>query len=187
MKRKVRKIISGGQTGADRGGLDAAIELGIPHGGWCPRGRRAEDGAIPARYLLRETNRPGYPERTERNVLAADGTVVFTFGKPEGGSALTWKLARRHGKPRLHLDLRRRTPQEAARRLRAWIEKERLSVLNVAGSRESGARGMRELVWKIVTEAFEQPERVRRARARRSAGKGHPSRRAGPARRAAAD
>lgn len=151
---KVKRIISGGQTGADRGGLDAAIDLGIPHGGWCPKGRRAEDGAIPRKYRLRETESPAYAARTEQNVLAGHGTVVFTFGPPQGGSALTIKLARRHRKPVVHIDLAKESPGDAVKRLRAWIEDNGVSILNVAGSRESNAAGMEKLVHRIVAAAF---------------------------------
>ena len=75
---KVEKIVSGGQTGADRAGLDFAIAHGIPHGGWCPKGRKAEDGTIPERYGLSETSRADYLQRTEANVRESDGTVIFT-------------------------------------------------------------------------------------------------------------
>ncbi len=153
-KKRSRKIVSGGQTGADRGGLDAAMELGIPHGGWCPRGRRAEDGKIPGKYRLKETATADYPARTERNVAHSDGTVVFTFGRPSGGSALTLSLAARHGKPALHVDLSRFAPPEAVLRLREWIEREGVAILNVAGSRESDATGMRALVLEIVKAAL---------------------------------
>lgn len=151
---KVKRIISGGQTGADRGGLDAAIDLGIPHGGWCPKGRRAEDGTIPMKYDLQETDSFEYLARTEQNVIAAHGTVVFTFGTPTAGSALTIQYAERHRKPVLHLDLRELRPDEAAKRLRAWIEEHAISILNVAGSRESLAAGLEKLVHRIVASAF---------------------------------
>lgn len=153
-RRRLKKIISGGQTGADRGGLDAAIELGIPHGGWCPRGRRAEDGEIPPQYRLEETASRDYPVRTERNILAADGTVVFTFGTPGRGSALTIELARQHGKPCLHLDLEELPPARAAQLLREWIAREGVAILNVAGSREGNAAGIRMIVWGILKAAF---------------------------------
>jgi len=151
---KVKRIISGGQTGADRGGLDAAIDLGIPHGGWCPKGRRAEDGAIPGKYRLRESESPDYPVRTEQNVLASHGTVVFTFGRPKAGSALTIRLARKHRKPVIHIDLEQRSPEDAVKRLREWIEESGVAILNVAGSRESNAAGLEKLVHKIVASAF---------------------------------
>ncbi|MCD6446738.1 MAG: putative molybdenum carrier protein, partial [Candidatus Marinimicrobia bacterium] len=83
------KIISGGQTGADRAGLDAAMELNIPVGGWCPKGRKSEDGPIDNKYPLQETTSGDYRVRTERNVKESDGTLIFTLGKPTGGTALT--------------------------------------------------------------------------------------------------
>lgn len=88
----IEKIISGGQTGADRAGLDVAIELGIPHGGWIPKGRKTEEGPLPAKYKLKEMRTTSYPKRTEKNILDSDGTVIFTFGKLTGGSELTRRL-----------------------------------------------------------------------------------------------
>ena len=81
----LKKIISGGQTGADRAGLDVALDAGFPCGGWCPKGRKAEDGRIPDKYPLTETGSADYLKRTEKNVVDADGTVIFTFGMPTGG------------------------------------------------------------------------------------------------------
>lgn len=150
----IRKIISGGQTGADRGGLDAAERLGIPRGGWCPKGRRAEDGVIPARYPLRETRSSAYAERTELNVLWADATVVFTRGRPTGGSALTIELACRHRKPVLHVDLEGTDRAGAVRKVRAWVARHGVSTLNVAGSREGRAAGLRREVEGILVEAL---------------------------------
>lgn len=147
---KPRRIVSGGQTGADRGGLDAALDLGLAHGGWCPRGRRAEDGRIPRKYRLREAATSGYAERTELNVLHSDGTAVFTYGAPEGGSALTLRLAERHGKPLLHVDLASTSSADAARILRDWMEERGVGILNVAGQREGKAAGIRAAVWDIV-------------------------------------
>lgn len=150
----LERIVSGGQTGADRGGLDAAIALGLAHGGWCPKGRRAEDGPIPGRYALRETATEEYEERTEQNVIDSDGTVIFTFGEPTGGSLLTLELAKRHRRPHLHLDLENVTKEEAARRVRAWVDAEGIAVLNVAGSREGKAQGIRNVVWEILKASF---------------------------------
>src|SRR6266851_4977853 len=93
------KIISGGQTGVDRAALDVALELGIPCGGWCPKGRRAEDGRIPKRYPLVETPTPAYPVRTEWNVRDSDGTLVLARGQASGGTALTIEFATDYGKP----------------------------------------------------------------------------------------
>lgn len=128
-----KKIISGGQTGVDRGALDAAIALRIPHGGWCPKGRLAEDGRIPEAYALTETDTREYAARTERNVLDSDATLVLCRGEPRGGTALTVRLARRHRKPHYQVDLDK--PDLVA--LRKWLKQTQPAVLNVAGPRES--------------------------------------------------
>src|SRR5207302_8438813 len=99
------RIISGGQTGVDRAALDVALELGLPCGGWCPRGRRAEDGPLDARYPLRETPWSGYPQRTGWNVRDSDGTLILTRGRPDRGTAYTAEVAGRLHKPCLILDL----------------------------------------------------------------------------------
>ena len=130
----LKRIISGGQTGVDRGALDAAIALGVPHGGWCPRGRLAEDGLVPARYRLDETESPDYPQRTERNVLDADATLILCRGAPTGGTELTRQLAAAYGKPHLVVDLAQPVDPDAIRR---WLAEQGISVLNVAGPRES--------------------------------------------------
>lgn len=133
----IDKIVSGGQTGADRAALDFAIRHNMPHGGWVPKGRRAEDGPLPRHYLLDEMPTTGYPERTERNVIESDGTVIISYGKLIGGSGLTRKYAIEHGRPWLHLDMARLDDREAADRLRAWLLEHAIRVLNVAGSRAS--------------------------------------------------
>ncbi|PSQ85488.1 MAG: molybdenum cofactor carrier, partial [Bacteroidetes bacterium QH_2_63_10] len=91
----MRKIISGGQTGVDRAALDAALAFNVPVGGWCPKGRRAEDGQIPDRYPLEETPSEAYEQRTAWNVRDSDGTLIITDGSLEGGTALTMTEARR--------------------------------------------------------------------------------------------
>ncbi len=131
------KIVSGGQTGADRAALDAAIRLGIPHGGWVPKGRLAEDGPIPKRYHVRETGSPAYPQRTERNVRDSDGTLLITRGTPTGGSEYTHQMARRHGRPVLHVDLNRTPAFQAALKVSSWIADHSIRILNVAGPRAS--------------------------------------------------
>ena len=139
----VERIVSGGQTGADRSALDVAIELGLAHGGWVPRGRRAEDGPIPARYEgLVETDSERYARRTELNVRDSDATLVLAKGPVAGGTALTVELARRMGRPLLVLDLAERPAEEAAAALRRWLARTRPRTLNVAGPRESEARGI---------------------------------------------
>jgi hypothetical protein len=135
----VAKIVSGGQTGVDRGALNAAIELEIPHGGWCPRGRLAEDGTIPARYQLNETDSPDYRDRTERNVVDSDATLILYRGRLSGGTGLTLQLAFAHQKPCLVVDLE--NPPEL-HLIRRWIFECRLRQLNVAGPRESQCPGI---------------------------------------------
>ncbi len=92
----IKKIISGGQTGADQAALDVAIKLDIPHGGWITKGRLTEDGPLPDKYNLQEMPTSSYPERTEKNILDSDGTLIISHGKLTGGSALTRELAVKH-------------------------------------------------------------------------------------------
>ncbi len=135
----VRTIISGGQTGVDRAALDVALELGIPCAGWCPRGRRAEDGPLAHRYPLQETPTEEYAQRTEWNVRDSDGTLVLTRGRPSQGTGLTIELAARLGKPCLVLDMDQQ-PNEGA--VWAWATAHRIHVLNVAGPREEKSPGI---------------------------------------------
>jgi hypothetical protein len=133
------RVISGGQSGVDRAALDAAIETGLETGGWCPRGRRAEDGPIPRRYPLRETPMRAYSQRTEWNVRDSDATLILYRGGLHGGTRLTAGLAVRYGRPRLMLDLDTRPDPAIAR---DWIAAQGVRVLNVAGPREAGAPGI---------------------------------------------
>jgi hypothetical protein len=108
----IRKIISGGQTGADSGALEFAIWHKIPHGGWCPKGRLCENGTIDPRYQLTETSTKNYPQRTEKNVLDSDGTVIFTISPNlNGGSKKTAALAAKHHKPWIPLASPKHTPK----------------------------------------------------------------------------
>ena len=136
------RVISGGQTGVDRAALDVALELGLPCGGWCPAGRRAEDGPIDARYPLAQTDTIDYAERTRRNVAEADATLVLCHGGLSGGTLMTVEAACALDKPCLVIDLRRPwQPQEVQRWLRACA----VTSVNLAGPRESGAPGIHAL------------------------------------------
>ncbi len=146
----IERIVSGGQTGADRAGLDAAIACGIPHGGWCPKGRTAEDGVIPERYQLTETEGVSYLARTERNVKQSDGTVIFTLGELAGGSLRTVDFARRHRKPWKHIQLGGIGDEQAAEALRRFVTEQGIKVLNVAGSSESREPGLHQRVQAVV-------------------------------------
>jgi hypothetical protein len=148
------KIISGGQTGVDRAALDVALRLGIPCGGWCPRGRRAEDGTIPSRYPLVETPTARYPQRTAWNVRDSDGTLVLHAGRPKGGTALTLRLLAGQRKPMLQVDLDARPdPRELTR----WMAAAAIRVLNVAGPRESESPGIGGWAARYLVSALQAP------------------------------
>lgn len=148
----VRKIVSGGQTGVDRAALDVAIYLGIEHGGWCPAGRVAEDGRIPATYQLTETATSDYAERTERNVIDSDGTLILYWAMIRGGSLLTEKLARKHRRPCLAIDLGQPVSVEATQ---SWLAANGIGVLNVAGPRESNAPDLTPLAEQFLLRVLE--------------------------------
>ena len=130
-------IVSGGQTGADRAALNWAIARDIPHGGFCPTGRMAEDGPIPARYNLTETETPEYAVRTRLNVEQSDATLIVSPQSPTGGTLLTLEYARAIGKPVLLITLREEA--EAPARLHEFLIRHEVRVLNVAGPRASSS------------------------------------------------
>ena len=143
----LQKIVSGGQTGVDRAALDAALAAadatGVAVGGWCPRGRKAEDGAIPETYPLQETPSADYRERTEWNVRDSDGTLVLVRGSVSGGTALTVQFALAQDRP--HRIVRLDRPGAMAEEPGAtldWIAANRITTLNVAGPRESQRPGV---------------------------------------------
>jgi hypothetical protein len=133
----IEKIISGGQTGADRAALDVAIRLGIPHGGWIPKGRIAEDGRLSERYRLQEIPTDSYPARTEQNVIDSDGTLIIARGKLTGGSNYTRKMTLKHKKQLLGIDLNLISHFDGASLAASWIKLQRVKILNVAGPRAS--------------------------------------------------
>lgn len=135
MGRLIRKVISGGQTGVDRAGLDAAMEAGIPTGGYCSLGRMAEDGTIPECYPMIELDSSVYSHRTEKNVVASDGTLILNMGELKEGTLLTRGFAAKHGKPYLvvQLDVQKVIKQE---RVINWLEEQEIQILNIAGPRE---------------------------------------------------
>jgi predicted Rossmann-fold nucleotide-binding protein len=132
----VKKVISGGQTGVDRAGLDTAMKAGIPVGGYCPKGRSAEDGRIPDIYPLQELESPEFHYRTEKNVSEADGTLILNKGTLTEGTRLTYDYALQHGKPHLVVQLDSNhliAPVDVIR----WIHGQQIKTLNIAGPRES--------------------------------------------------
>ena len=142
----IRKIVSGGQTGADRAALDTAIKFNIDHGGWVPAGRRAEDGVLPPVYHMEEMDTVHYSRRTERNVREAQATVIISRGVLKGGSLLTWKLAQMLKKPCCHLDLHDMDEFEAAVVLQSFLRTHPVEILNVAGPRASHEPG---IYWSV--------------------------------------
>ena len=131
------KIVSGGQTGVDRAALDAALELGIEAGGWCPEGRLAEDGIIAEKYPLKELPKAGYLQRTKRNVIDSDGTVIIFYGNPAGGTLLTLESCIKESKAFLLIDAESLSIEEASARIQRFIEQNNISIVNIAGPRAS--------------------------------------------------
>ena len=147
----IQKIISGGQTGADIAGIDAAIDCNIPYGGWLPKGRKTEEGPLPERYTgFQVMTRGGYPKRTEQNVIDSNGTVIFTYGKLSTGSALTQKFARQHSKPCLHIDLD--IVNNPVSVIKNWIIDWDIKILNVAGRSASKAPEIYDQVKDIINQ-----------------------------------
>ncbi|MFK7767998.1 MAG: putative molybdenum carrier protein [Mariniblastus sp.] len=171
------KIVSGAQTGVDRAALDVAIFLDIAHGGWCPLGRRAEDGSIPAIYQLQETPQRNYAIRTEKNVVQSDGTLILFRDQISGGTELTIKFAKKHKRPFFCVDLSCSdsnldsdlisdpglgqkpdadpVPEPANDvALLDWIVQNNIGVMNVAGPRESSSPGIAKLAEAFLVKAL---------------------------------
>ncbi|HZW13927.1 MAG TPA: putative molybdenum carrier protein [Noviherbaspirillum sp.] len=147
------KIVSGGQSGADRAGLDWAIAHGVAHGGWCPKGRKTEEGPLADHYQLQETPDSKYLQRTEWNVRDADATIIFTLSeKVDGGSKRTVEFAEKLGKPFLHF-----RPGVHPKFIARFLQKNQVRVLNIAGKRESSAPGIAKFVEEALSAALGLP------------------------------
>ena len=154
--RPFKKIISGGQTGVDRAALDVAIELEMPHGGWCPAGRRAEDGSLASIYQLQETSSRNYAQRTEKNVLDSCGTLILYLHQISGGTALTQRLSHTHNQPCLCLDLGA-TIFDSTQLLKSlidWGTNHQIVILNVAGPRASTQPEIYSMAYSFLTAAL---------------------------------
>ena len=153
----IEKGVSGGQTGVDRAALDAAIEVGIGCGGWCPYGRLAEDGTIPRRYPLKQTIGTDYFERTRRNVEDSNGTLIVALGELTGGTLATLNHAQRIDKPFQVIDLAKPNRERRLNGIIEWLDFHRIKVLNVAGPRESENPGVyddvRDLIARLLAVA----------------------------------
>ena len=146
------KIISGGQTGVDRAALDLALELKLPCGGYCPKGRKAEDGVIPAKYPLQETDSADYEPRTEKNVEESDGSLILSVGKLlTGGTEFTALSAKKQNKPLFVVDLEH-PPKKSE--FHDWLHQFMIKTLNVAGPRESNSHGIHQKAHKLLKSWF---------------------------------
>lgn len=150
-------LISGGQTGVDRAALDAAIAYDIPHGGFVPKGRFAEDGKLPLQYKVKEVSSSDYADRTRANVDWANATLIIYRGRLMGGTLFTWEYAKNRGKPALMIDLKMLRPESAVERIKEWLAKIEPSILNVAGPRESTHPGIYQEALQILSSTFKKP------------------------------
>jgi hypothetical protein len=153
----VEKIISGGQTGVDRGGLDWAMESGVAWGGFVPKGRRAEDGRIPSKYeSLVEMGSVSYPPRTRKNIAASDGTLLIYVGKLNGGTKLTRGTCAKMEKPAfcINLSVFDERPSVVRGDFRRWADLHGIRVLNVAGPRESKVPGIQQRTVEVLSRLF---------------------------------
>jgi len=146
----LKKIISGGQTGADQGALDGAIWSDFPYGGSIPAGRKTETGPLHARYQMEELDSESYPERTAKNVKNSDGTLIVSHGTLTGGSALTSRFAEESGKPCLHVDFSLHTAENGTALVLGWLIDNKIEVLNVAGPRASSDTKIYEMTRALV-------------------------------------
>ena len=144
-------IISGGQTGVDRAALDAAMDVGIPCGGYCPLNRRADDGPIPDRYPLIETKSEKYPFRTRKNVENSDGILILINGITDRGTLLTAQLCKKLNKPLMFIDLSR---EHTVNQVIEWIERQNIKILNVAGPREKSSPGIYDQAYTFCKDLF---------------------------------
>lgn len=161
----IKKVISGGQTGVDRAALKIAKELGIPHGGWCPYKRNAEDGIVPLEYQLEELLAPTaeenldpdatYKSRTKLNVQNSDGTLVILKNHAIGGTAYTIKMAKELNKPYFIINIR--DNPKITDVVATWIIKNNLRTLNIAGPRETQEPGIYEAAYNILQKLLNHP------------------------------
>lgn len=157
MGSRLAMIVSGGQAGVDRGALDAALERGFACGGWCPEDRAAEDGPIADRYPVTPLPGAGYRERTLRNVLDSDGTLVIHFGELEGGTERTVRHCEAHGRPHCVIDASALDAEAAAAIAREFVVSKGIAKLNVAGPRASKVPRAAEFARQVVLRLLAAP------------------------------
>lgn len=147
-------IISGGQTGADRAALDFALTYGVPHGGWCPQGRIAEDGILDDKYQLNEIENGSYRQRTKRNVMDSDGTLILNLGELQGGTMQTVRFADRHNKPYWLVQLEKTFDDHEFAEIANWLLSNEIKTLNIAGPRETKRPNIYSASYNFLTALF---------------------------------
>jgi hypothetical protein len=152
----IRRVISGGQTGVDRGALDAALEARFPCGGWCPSGRLAEDGPIDARYPVVEMEQGGYEQRTRQNVLDSDGTAIIYFGELSGGTEFTLSQCMLQKKPYTLIDAAEISETSATELIVEFVRTHSVETLNVAGPRQSSAPEAHNYARRVIAGVISQ-------------------------------
>lgn len=156
------RIVSGGQTGVDRGALSAALAAGVECGGWCPAGRVAEDGVIPENFPVQELAGGGYRDRTRKNVLDSDATLVLINGQLEGGTAMTVADCQDNDKPVLTLDARHVTQDAAAVKAMEFVHAHKVETLNLAGPRASKWPAAEVFSSAVVSQLIELVKKPKR-------------------------
>lgn len=150
----IKKIISDGQTGADRAALDVAIKFNIPHGGWIPKGRKAEDDLLPDRYQLQEMPTNSYHASIKKNILDSDGTLIFIRGAPKPEIKFARMIAFQHKKHFLFISLNKTTTYDAASLILSWIRQQNIAALNVSGPKTSEDKKLNEDVFRILEMTY---------------------------------
>ncbi len=150
----IKKIISGGQVGADQAALDVAIKMGIPHGGWIQKGRKTQSGILPEKYRLKEMPTASFKERIEQNVKDSDGTLIISHGKPTGSSDYNRKMALKYKRHLLHIDPSQINTRRSAELINSWIALHHVEKLNVAGSRASEDPKIYKATMDILEKAY---------------------------------
>ncbi len=155
-KWRAKKIISGGQAGIDRGALDACLDFKFSAGGWCPKGRRAEDGKIAKKYPLKETMSDKYEERTRLNIKDADGTLIIARSQITGGTLLTKKTAKELNKPLLIINSVDAQSDELTVNILKWMNNNNIQILNIAGPRQSEWKKAHETSYRITANLIQK-------------------------------
>jgi len=150
----LKKIISGGQIGAEQAALDVATKLDIPHGGWIQKGRRAQRLKLPEKYQLDEMPTASFKKRIEKNVIGSDGTLIISHGELTGASDYSQKMTDKHNCPSLHIDLNKIPAFIAALKMNAWVVENNIEILNVAGPKTSEDPNIYKATMDILESAY---------------------------------